>query len=87
LQQNTGGRGHHVKRLIRFNDFSFGGADNHIMNAADMLATIDRLDSRQLRNQLAKLEQQRSALIILLRAAVAKERKERQSVRKARVTA
>ena len=57
------------------------------MNAADMLATIDRLDSRQLRNQLAKLEQQRSALIILLRAAVAKERKERQSVRKARVTA
>jgi hypothetical protein len=47
----------------------------------DPIQIVDRLDSRRLRARLMKLEQQRSALIVLLRAAVARERKERNASR------
>jgi hypothetical protein len=50
--------------------------------SSDLLLDIDRLDSQQLRANLAKLEQQRSALIVLLRAAVARERKQRRPTRR-----
>jgi hypothetical protein len=56
--------------------------------SSDIFTIIDRLNSRQLRANLAQLEQRRSALIVLLRAAIARERKanraSRQEVRRGR---
>ena len=45
--------------------------------SSDPITIIDQLDSKQLKARLAKLDRQRSALIVLLRAAIARERKER----------
>jgi hypothetical protein len=42
--------------------------------SSDPLTIIDRLDSTQLKARLAKLDKQRSALIVLLRATLARER-------------
>jgi hypothetical protein len=52
-----------------------------VMSTSDALQVIDQLDSQKLRATLAKLERQRSAVIVLLRAAVARERKGRRDPR------
>jgi hypothetical protein len=49
--------------------------------SSELLHLIERLDSQQLRSSLAKLEQQRSALVVLLRAAVSRERSESRASR------
>jgi hypothetical protein len=48
---------------------------------SELLHTIGSLDSKRLRARLVKLEQERSALIVLLRAAVARERTQRRASR------
>jgi hypothetical protein len=50
--------------------------------SSDPLQVIDQLDSQQLRDALARLERQRSALVVLLRAAVARERGNRRPVQR-----
>jgi hypothetical protein len=45
--------------------------------SSDPLSIIDNLNSIQLRARLTRLDKQRSALIVLLRATLARERKER----------
>jgi hypothetical protein len=45
------------------------------MAAEDPITIIDRLNPSQLRRQIAELDQQRRALVVLLRAACARDRK------------
>lgn len=44
---------------------------------SDILEALDRIDSRELQNRLAKLERDRSTLIALLRALAQRDRNER----------
>lgn len=45
------------------------------MDTADPVALIEHLEPDALRRQIAELDRQRRALVILLRAAVARERR------------
>jgi hypothetical protein len=51
---------------------------------SDAFQIIESLDSEQLRATLARIDEQRSALIVLLRAAAARERKQRAGRKKSR---
>jgi hypothetical protein len=47
------------------------------MSNQAILTTINRLNSRKLRDRLAKLDADRCALVALLRAVTAREKRER----------
>jgi hypothetical protein len=54
---------------------------NGSMTPFDPAAILNQLRSQELRTRLAQLDRERSALIILLRAALAQERRRRSSKR------
>jgi hypothetical protein len=47
-----------------------------MMSTTDPVALVEQLDAAIIRRQLAELEKKRRALLVLLRAAVARERTE-----------
>ena len=46
------------------------------MNTTDPVGLVEQLDAAIIRRQIAELEKKRRALVVLLRAAVARERTE-----------